>query len=200
MRKSEEIHKLVKQWKNLLAISALVFLIGVIGLFVMVRISKSQKITYHEVSVSVQDVNEVYVHHRRNSERKLEVKVSFQGDIFTLKGVKVDERQKYKEALESNTDIIVYEYNDELYSSVDAIRGSTVTSAFMMLFWGICVFSGASVVLSLVAYIINVSQFKNLLVKEAEEEKRDATAKRTPPPIKRPKNIPNSIKNNPLRH
>lgn len=188
MRKSEEKLKLVRQWKKAMAISAVVFLIGVIGLFVMGRISKSQEITYNEVSVSVQDVNEVYVYRRRNTHRKLEVNVFFQGNIYKLKGVNVNERQKYKEALDSNTDIIVYEYNKELYSSVDALKSSTVTTAFMLLFWYTCKISGVSVVLSIVCYFINVRQYKSLVVKEAEEEKRAAAAKRIPPPIKRPKN------------
>lgn len=188
MRKSEEKLKLVRQWKKAMAISAVVFLIGVIGLFVMGRISKSQEITYNEVSVSVQDVNEVYVYRRRNTHRKLEVIVVFQGNIYKLKGVNVNERQKYKEALDSNTDIIVYEYNKELYSSVDALKGSTVTNTFMVLFWYTCIISGVSVVSSIVSYFINVSRYKSLVVKEAEEEKRAAAAKRIPPPIKRPKN------------
>ena len=154
----------------------------------MGRISKNQEITYNEVSVSVQDVNEVYVYRRRNTHRKLEVNVVFQGNIYKLKGVNVNERQKYKEALDSNTDIIVYEYNKELYSSVDALKSSTVTTAFMLLFWYTCKITGISVVSSIVCYFINVRQYKSLVVKEAEEEKRAAAAKRIPPPIKRPKN------------
>ena len=93
MKRSEEKHKIAKQWMKMLAVSALVFLITLIGLFVMGKISQKREISYNEVSVSVKDVNEVKKHHRHNTISRLEVNVVFQGDTVKLRGVNMEDRQ-----------------------------------------------------------------------------------------------------------
>ena len=194
MKRSEEKHKIAKQWMKMLAVSALVFLITLIGLFVMGKISQKREISYNEVSVSVKDVNEVKKHHRHNTISRLEVNVVFQGDTVKLHGVNMEDRQKYREALDSHTDITVYEHGNRLYANVDAIRGTGALATIMYLFWIVCILSFSSTFMSVAMCIKSIFLYKRAVAEDADEEKRAATAKRISPPIKRPKNIPNAIK------
>lgn len=168
MKNSEKLSDIVRQWKKITYVTAVVLLVSVIGLFVMAGISKNREIAYNEVSVSVQEVNEVYVHRRHNSGRKLEVKVEYQGNSYTLYGVTMDDRQKYKEALDSDAKLIVYEYKNELFSDVKALKGSTATNILALMFWGLCQLFGVSLIMSIVSLIINRHKLQKALAEEKD--------------------------------
>ena len=171
MKNSERLSKLTQKWLKITVVSAMVLAISAIALLVTGWIANSQEITYNEVRVSVQEVNEIYVHRRHNSGRKLDVKVVYQGNSYALHGVTMDDRQKYKEALDSDKEIIAYEYNNELFCSVDAINASTVTNALGLIFWGLNNLSRVSFVISIAAWLINRNKYKEAIAEENVHEK-----------------------------
>lgn len=199
MKKSEELYVLRKQRKKVLIILPLVFLISVLVLFVMGQISQKHEIAYNEVNVTVNEVIEKRVRRARRTSREVEVRVDYQGNSYQLYGVTIDERQKYKESLETGEDIIVYECNNKLFSSVSALKGTTVLGIMRVVLFYCAKFSGLGFIFFILAYIIDTIQYKKVLIKEEQEEKEERERalkyKNVRPPVKRPKNIPNAIKN-----
>lgn len=199
MKKSEEFYVLKKQWKKVLIVLPLVFLISVLVLFVMGQISQKHEVAYNEVNITVNEVTDKYVRRARRTSREVEVRVDYHGNSYKLYGVTIAERQKYKEALETGEGIIVYEYNNKLFSSVSALKGTTVLGIMRVVLFYCAGLSGLAFIMSILAYIIDTIQYKKLLVKEEQEEKKEQERalkfKNVRPPVKRPKNIPNAIKN-----